>query len=172
MNLKQIYCPFPGDATLISACDQVVKGHNSKHTLDQFKKGVLTPGSKVLGGLSMFQQLYIVAHGAAGADNIYDDGGGALTVFELAKQLKEQGLTSRIRKVKLYACQGGSQGHASTAKKLKDAMRLAGFTNVDTYGYTMDLAQGALTDEGSKAAFPNAHNDDDARGAKSVRVRF
>ncbi len=172
MNLKQIYCPFPGDATLIQACERIVKAHNSKHTLDQFKGKVLTPGAKVLSSLSMFQQLYIVAHGSAGADNVYDDGGAALSVHALAQQLKDQGLTSRIRKVKLYACQGGSQGSASTAKKLKDAMRLAGFTNVDTYGYTMDLAQGALTDGGGKIAYPNADNDDDPRRAKSVRVKF
>jgi len=172
VSLKQMYCPFPNDATLIGAGERLIKGHNAHHTLDQFNKNVITPGTKSLKDVNMFQQLYIVAHGAAGADSIYDDAGAALNVTALAKQLKDQGLTNRIRKVKLYACQGGSSGSASTAKRLKDAMVLAGFNNVTAYGYTMDLAQGATTAEGGKIAYPYADRNDDAKRAKSVRVKF
>ncbi|MEY4765641.1 MAG: hypothetical protein RI907_2314 [Pseudomonadota bacterium] len=172
MELKQMYCPFPGDANLIAACERVIKAHNSKHILDQFKKDVLTPGDKVLKNMSMFQQLYIVAHGAPGSGSVYSDSNVALSMADLAKQLKEQGLTSRIRKVKLYACQGGSNGQNATANQLKAAMLTQGFTSVSTYGYTMDLAQGALTDDGGKVAYPYADRDDDPVSAKSVRVKF
>lgn len=169
MKLKVMYCPFP-DATLIGACERIAKSHNSTHTLDQFDKKVLTPGKDALKGVGMFQQVYIVAHGSAGQGSIYDDGGAPMTVGDLAKQMKAQGLTNSIRKVKLYCCNGGSNGHASTAKQLKAAMLLAGFNNVSTYGYTLQLDQGNLTDEGSKEAYADAN----AAGvsAKSVRVKF
>lgn len=175
MELKVAYCPFPGDAVLTQACAQIIKSHNSQHILDQFSRTVLTPGTDALEGVNMFQQLYIVAHGAPGQGSIYDDGGVPMTVTDLAKQLKAQKLTNSIRKVKLYCCNGGSQGLNSTASQLKAAMLLQGFNKVSVYGYTLLLAQGGLTDEGGKMSgdydFGTRQWSNITR-AKDVRVKY
>ena len=175
MNLKVMYCPFPNDAVLIAAGERIVRVHNSKHTLDQFRNKVSVSGPKALADVMGVQQLYIVAHGSAGSDKIFDDSGGSLTVTALAKQLKAEGLTTSVRKVKLYCCEGGSDGENSTAARLKDALIQEGFTSVTTYGYTMLLAQGALTDEGAKMAGNydfGTKQWSDVQGAKSVRQKF
>ncbi len=173
MELKIAYCPFPNDDKLIRAASRVVASHNSKHLLDQFKTRVLVPGNRALKHVGTFQQLYIIAHGSSGASGIYDDGGAALSVQDLAAQLSDQGLTKSIHKVKLFVCQGGASGSNSTAKQLKDEMRSVGFTKVSVYGYTLFLAQGALTDDGHKlAASTPSRSADLITGAKSVRVKF
>jgi len=175
MNLKVMYCPFPNDRVLIEAGERIIASHNSKHRVDRFREYVVVPGDKALEDVYRFQQLYIVAHGSHGAATIFDDTGGPLHVMDLAKQLRDQKLTTAIRKVKLFCCQGGLGGINSTASQLKDAMRSSGFNSVLVYGYQLLLAQGALTDEGHKMAgdydfgtkqWLNIH------GAKSVRVRF
>lgn len=175
MNLKVMYCPFPNDHVLIGAGERIVRCHNSKHTLDQFRDKVVVSGPKALSNVMAMQQLYIVAHGSAGADSIFDDSGGALTVTDLAKQLKSQGLTTSIHKVKLFCCQGGSNGSASTAALLKTALKAEGFNSVSTYGYTLLLAQGALTEGGAKMAGDydfGSQSWSNIQGAKSVRQKF
>ena len=175
MNLKVMYCPFPNDKVLIGAGERIIRVHNSKHTLDQFRDKIVLSGPKALSDVMSIQQLYIVAHGSAGAGSIYDDSGKALSVLDLAQQLKDQGLTTSIKKVKLYCCQGGANGINSTAARLKEAMLLKSFNSVTTYGYTLYLAQGALTADGGKLAV----DVDDATNrqfghtsAKSVRQKF
>lgn len=175
MEMKIAYCPFASDQVLKKACAEIIKSHNSEHKLDCFKREVITSGTKALSGVGMFQQLYIVAHGGAGSDSILDDNNVKMTVRELAMQLKLEGLTSRISKVKLYCCNGGSGGVNSTAAQLKVQMLLQGFTNVSVYGYELLLAQGGLADNGGKMA----GNYDfslkvwsDVQRAKDVRVKF
>lgn len=175
MHLKVMYCPFPGDAVLIGAGERIVRVHNSKHRLDQFREGVSVPGKKALKNVGRFQQLYIVAHGSSGAAAIYDDSGGALSVHDLAQQLRDDGLTTAIQKVKLFCCEGGLGGISSTAKQFKDAMIAKGFNNVTTYGYTLLLAQGALTEDGAKMAGSydfGTKQWSNVQGAKSVRQKF
>lgn len=175
MNLKVMYCPFPNDTVLIEAAERIVRCHNSKHRLDQFRNNPVIAGTKGLSDVMSIQQVYIVAHGSAGANSIFDDSGGSLSVDDLAKQLKKDGLTTSVRKVKLYCCQGGSNGAASTAAQLKRALQGQGFDNVTTYGYTMLLAQGGLTDEGAKMAGDydfGSQQWSNVTGAKSVRQKF
>jgi hypothetical protein len=175
VNLKVMYCPFPNDKVLIGAGERIIRVHNSKHTLDQFRDRIVVSHPLALVDVMSIQQLYIVAHGSAGADSIYDDGGKALSVLKLAQQLKDEGLTTSIKKVKLYCCEGGSDGANSTAARLKQAMQLKSFNSVTTYGYTMLLAQGALTDDGAKMAGDydfGSQSWSNIRGAKSVRQKF
>ena len=175
MNLKVMYCPFPGDAVLIAAGERIVRVHNSKHKLDQFRDGVTVPGTKALKNVNRFQQVYIVAHGSHGSADIFDDSGGTLSVGDLAQQLRDQGLTTSINKVKLFCCEGGLGGINSTARQLKDAMIAKGFNDVTTYGYTLLLAQGALTEDGAKMAGNydfGSQSWSNIQGAKSVRQKF
>ena len=176
MNLKVMYCPFPTDNVLIGAAERIVRAHNSKHTLDQFRNKIVKSGAKSLSDVMSVQQLYIIAHGAAGSDSIYSDTGTAMSVTALAKQLKTEGLTASIHKVKLYCCEGGSNGTNSTAALLKNALRTEGFNSVSTYGYTLCLTQGALTDDGHKMAVEADSSGkaimSTATGAKSVRQKF
>lgn len=175
MHLKVMYCPFPGDNVLIAAGERIIRVHNSKHKLDRFRTGVVVPGNKALKNVMRFQQLYVVAHGSSGSDSIYDDSGGAMHVDELAGQLFGQGLTTSIQKVKLFCCEGGLGGIQSTAAQLKTAMVCKCFNDVTTYGYTLLLAQGALTDEGAKMAGDYDFGTgqwSNVRGAKSVRRKF
>jgi hypothetical protein len=98
--------------------------HNSNHRLDQFHAQLLTPAS-YLGGIYRFQQLYIFAHGLPGADHVQDSSGVRMSVTELAKRLKEQGLTVSIRTIKLWVCSAGTGTTEAkpTAEQFKNAMR-------------------------------------------------
>jgi hypothetical protein len=177
MSLKVMYVPFANDADLIAGADRIVKAHNSAHRVDTFRDGVVVPGDKALDNVMRFQQLYIVAHGTAGANFVESNDGTKLSVTDLAKQLAAQKLTKAIYKVKLYCCNGGVGGVNSTAKLLKDALRAEAFTNVSVYGYTQQLDQGRLVD-GHKEAYSGVDFHDDGSwtmqgqtGAKSVRVK-
>lgn len=171
MNLKVMYVPFPNDAVLISGAGAIVRAHNSKHRVDQFRDDVVVPGTKALSSVMRIQQLYIVTHGAHGSDAVFDDDENELKVTDLAQQLLDQKLTTSIGKVKLYCCNGGSGGVDSTAKQFKDAMRAKGFNNVSVYGYTFMLDQGGLF-EGHKWAYGGLEDDAPNASAKSVRVKF
>lgn len=172
MNLKVAYLPFPSAPALRRLANNVVAAHNAVHRWDRFAPEVLVSGSGALTSVRRYQQLYIFALGRAKEPLLTADGGAWVDTDALAQQLRGEGLTTAIRKVKLWASESGAGGLSSSAARLKRAMVAAGFSHVSVYGYMKAL--GDFTSGRHKVAA-----DVDAAGhaiaiypAKSMRVRF
>jgi hypothetical protein len=147
MDLKIGYLPFPNDTELVEMATRVVNGHNDSHKADRFRKDMIKAGSKALQGVNFYQQLYIFAHGTEGGDSIMDSTGGSMTMIDLAKQLKAEKLTTSIRKIKLWICEGSAGGMDSSAQIFKNAIVLEGYRSTAVFGYSKLLASG-MSDDG------------------------
>ena len=94
-------------------------------------------------GAGLFDEIYILAHGTAGASSVSGDAGHALTYQALADRLITSGLSPRYAGcVKIYACRSGERDGAESsfarrfAKYLiKDKKRYL----CSVYGYAGDL---------------------------------
>ena len=80
-------------------------------------------------------QLYVVGHGATGADGIFDNTGNMISVADLAQRLVDEGVSKSHQVIKLWACEGGAGGQASTANKFLGELRKLGFEKVVVLGY-------------------------------------
>lgn len=177
MNLKVAYMPFASDDAVQRIANAVITNHNANHKVDRFEPNIVHTGANALKKVYRFQQLYIITHGSPGSDSIFATDGRAMNVTDLAKQLRDEKLTVAIKKVKLYACHGGLDGANSTAKKLKDAMVAAGFTDVSVYGY-LTFMTGQLVGShkrGEEDVYDDTGTtvvDVNYYSAKSVRVKY
>jgi hypothetical protein len=147
MELKVAYLPFAADQQLKEMSERVVNGHNDAHSADRFKKAMIFAGPNALEGVHFYQQLYIFAHGTAKGDSIMDSTGGSMTMQDLAQQLLDEKLTKRIRKIKLWICEGSAGGMDSSAQKFKDAIYILGYTSTSVYGYSKLLGS-AMSGDG------------------------
>ena len=143
---KVAYVPFT-DSGLRGYVDVTASTFNSARHFDKFETPVLSyPDS--LAGVSSGTQLYVFGHGSPMSETVSDNAHNKLTMRELAKRLKEAGLTPSITKIKLAACNGGTCAAQSTAAKLLVALRAEGFVSVTVYGYYDKIMVQA--EEGSK----------------------
>lgn len=175
MELKVAYMPFPGDTQLLQMTRRVINGHNDSHKADRFKKEFVLSGAKALSGVHFYQQLYIFAHGTSGGDSILDSSGGSMTMQALAKQLKAEKLSTRIRKIKLWICEGAAGGMNSSAKIFADAIKTEGYSDTSVYGYSKLLASGMSDDKQHKYGGDYdwaTHTWSNTQTAKDIRVRF
>lgn len=175
MELKVAYMPFPNDNQLLEMTRRVINGHNDSHKLDRFKKEFILAGADALSGVHSYQQVYIFAHGTCKGDSIMDSTGGSMTVQDLAKQLKDQKLTRRIGKIKLWICEGSAGGMDSTAAKFKDAIVLQGYRDTSVYGYSKLLASGMSSDGKHKYGGDydwSTHTWSNTQTAKNIRTKF
>lgn len=172
MHLKVGYVPFPFAPQLRRLAENVVAAHNGAHRWDRFAPKLIASAPSSLTQVSRYQQLYVFAFGNAADLALFAGDDEWIEATDLARQLREEGLTQSIRIVKLWASNSGAGGAASAAAQLKRAMIEGGFSHVSVYGYVKAVSD--FTRNGHKVAA-----DLDAHGrpinsfvAKSVRIRF
>src|SRR5271166_5254940 len=93
---------------------------------------------KALGFVKDSQTLFIVCHCGARATYVEDNQRprpNTLTAEKLAKRIKDDGLSTHISRIKLYACSGGAGGVDSFASQLALELLLRGYYRVELYAY-------------------------------------
>lgn len=173
MNLKIAYVPFDDDSVCMQLAETLIANHNANHRFDRFAATPIAAGNNSLGRVFFFQQTYIVGQiNAIGGNRLYGTPDSSIGLVELASQLRDEGLTRRIRKIKLWVSNGGAGGLDSTASQFKAALQAAGFQRTAVYGYSKPLMD--FVRDGHKMA-ADLGVDGVAKEfvpANSVRVRF
>lgn len=137
-------------------------------------------------GAGLFDEIYILAHGSAGASSVSGDAGHSLTYQALADRLIASGLSPRYAGcVKVYACRSGERdgGESSFARRfakylIKEKKRYL----CSVYGYAGNLTSHSLTEEEARGSgdtkkhhkwsrMPD-HSGDQRVTASSRRKRF
>lgn len=134
-------------------------------------------------GSGLFDEIYILAHGSAGASSVSGDAGHSLTYQALADRLIASGLSPRYAGcVKIYACRSGerSGNESSFARRfakylIKEKKRYL----CSVYGYAGDLTSHYVTVQeksSGNVTHKKAHKyglvDGDDERASSRRKRF
>jgi hypothetical protein len=161
--IRYFYVPFE-DPSFVDMCKEVKIPANFRRIVKSYsplKKDQLSWATR-------WDQVYVMGHGAPGADAIEDNKGTELDVAGIVKRLQHEGLGKHHRLIKLWACSGGAGGKNSTAYKLLKAMRAAGFDQVKVAGYTETITTSV---GGHKRAL--SHDDDTDLGrASSFRILY
>lgn len=150
MNTKVAYVPFPGASRLRTLAEHIVAGHNAVHRWDRFAPEALVSGASALARLSRLQQLYIFGRGSAANARLMGDGDEQIGADQLARQLRDELLTPRIRVIKVWASESAAGGSSSFAARFKQELIASGFTHVVVYGYSKHLSDVII--DGHKAA--------------------
>jgi hypothetical protein len=161
--IRYFYVPFE-DPSFVDMCKEVKIPANFRRVVKSYaptKKNQLSWATR-------WDQVYVMGHGAPGADDIEDNKGTQLAINGIVDRLKHEGLSKNHHLIKLWACSGGAGGKNSTAYKLLKALRAAGYSKVKVAGYTETITTSV---NGHKRAL--SHDDDsDVGRASEHRVLF
>lgn len=173
MNLKVGYLPFPAALQLRRLAENVIAAHNALHRFDRFAPDLVISGPASLERVSQWQQVYVFAFGRAGDALLRgDDPNDCLDADQIARRLRDEGLTREIRKIKLWASHSGSGAGESSGAQLKRALVAHGFRRIAVYGYTKALGDFARDGHKVAADVDESGNPATTYAAQSVRVRF
>ena len=129
---------------------------------------------EALGFVKDSQTVFIVCHCSALAKDVEDNAGNKLTAEELAERIAADGLSKRHRRVKLYACSGGTGGLDSFASQLAGELILQGYFSLELYAYVSTVCS-LDPDTGQKSALDLDQKGEPVQGTRvrprNMRVR-
>lgn len=124
-----VYAPFapvPGTKPLATSWEPHAKYTVTRHD----------GAAKPLANAKADTTVYVVCHCSARGTTVTDNADGELSARELAQRLRDDGLPKDLKKLKLYACEGGVGGTQSFAFELAAELRKLGYNDLSLYGYT------------------------------------